>query len=148
MPRALSSETLHATSVAIGGRAVLLCGVSGIGKSDLALRLIDRGAVLISDDYTLVKRVDGQLVATAPATIIGKMEVRGLGIVAMPHVADVPVALLVYLFDKVDRMPLEPVMRMVAGMDVRVVKIAPLETSAPIKVELALRMLDQGAGTP
>jgi serine kinase of HPr protein (carbohydrate metabolism regulator) len=141
MPRALSSETLHATSVAIQGRAVLLCGVSGIGKSDLALRLIDRGAVLISDDYTLVKRVDGQLVATAPATIMGKMEVRGLGIVAMPHVADVPVALLVDLFDKVDRMPLEPLMRAVAGMDVRVVKIAPLEASAPIKVELALRTL-------
>jgi len=141
MPRALSSETLHATSVAINGRAVLLCGVSGIGKSDLALRLIDRGAVLISDDYTLVKRVDGQLVATAPATIMGKMEVRGLGIVAMPHVADVPVALLVDLFDKVDRMPLEPLMRAVAGMDVRVVKIAPLEASAPIKVELALRTL-------
>lgn len=147
MPRALSSETLHATSVAIGGRAVLLCGVSGIGKSDLALRLIDRGAVLISDDYTLVKRVDGQLVATAPVTIAGKMEVRGLGIVAMPHVADVPVALLVDLFDKVDRMPLEPVMRMVAGMDVRVVKIAPLEVSAPIKVELALRTLGQGSDT-
>lgn len=148
MPRALSSETLHATSVAIGGRSVLLCGVSGIGKSDLALRLIDRGAVLISDDYTLVKRVDGQLVATAPVTIMGKMEVRGLGIVAMPHVADVPVALLVDLFDKVDRMPLEPLMRTVAGMDVRVVKIAPLETSAPIKVELALRTLGQGSGTP
>lgn len=148
MPRALSSETLHATSVAIGGRAVLLCGVSGIGKSDLALRLIDRGAVLISDDYTLVKRVDGQLVATAPMTIAGKMEVRGLGIVAMPHVADVPVALLVDLFDKVDRMPLEPLMRSVAGMDVRVVKIAPLEVSAPIKVELALRTLGQGSGTP
>ena len=148
MPRALSSETLHATSVALGGRAVLLCGVSGIGKSDLALRLIDRGAVLISDDYTLVKRVDGQLVATAPVTIVGKMEVRGLGIVAMPHVADVPVALLVDLFDKVDRMPLEPLMRTVAGMDVRVVKIAPLETSAPIKVELALRTLGQGSGTP
>lgn len=148
MPRALSSETLHATSVAINGRAVLLCGVSGIGKSDLALRLIDRGAVLISDDYTLVKRVDGQLVATAPVTIVGKMEVRGLGIVAMPHVADVPVALLVDLFDKVDRMPLEPLMRTVAGMDVRVVKIAPLETSAPIKVELALRTLGQGSGTP
>lgn len=148
MPRALSSETLHATSVAINGRAVLLCGVSGIGKSDLALRLIDRGAILISDDYTLVKRVDGQLVATAPMTIIGKMEVRGLGVVAMPHVADVPVALLVDLFDKIDRMPLEPLMRTVAGMDVRVVKIAPLEASAPIKVELALRTLDQGSGTP
>jgi serine kinase of HPr protein (carbohydrate metabolism regulator) len=49
----LSSEMLHATSVAIDGHVVLIQGVSGIGKSDLALRLIDRGAVLISDDRTL-----------------------------------------------------------------------------------------------
>lgn len=141
MARALSSETLHATSVAIGGRVVLLCGPSGSGKSDLALRLIDRGAMLVSDDYTLVKRIDGRLVATAPDTIRGKMEVRGLGIVAMPCIADAPVALLVDLFTPVDRMPLDPFYRAVAGMDVRVMKIAPFETSAPIKVELALNAM-------
>jgi hypothetical protein len=141
MARALSSETLHATSVAIAGRVVLLCGPSGAGKSDLALRLIDRGGILVSDDYTLIKRTDGQLLATAPDTIRGKMEVRGLGIVAMPHVDDAPVALLADLFDKVDRMPLTPFFRAVAGMDVPVVKIAPFETSAPIKIELALQTL-------
>jgi hypothetical protein len=141
MARALSSETLHATSVAIAGRVVLLCGPSGAGKSDLALRLIDRGGILVSDDYTLIKRIDGQLLATAPDTIRGKMEVRGLGIVAMPHVDDAPVALLADLFDKVDRMPLTPFFRAVAGMDVPVVKIAPFETSAPIKIELALQTL-------
>lgn len=146
MARALSSETLHATSVAIDGRVVLLCGPSGAGKSDLALRLIDRGAILVSDDYTLVKRIDGQLVATAPETIRGKMEVRGLGIIAMAAVADAPVALLADLFDKVDRMPLTPLYRSVAGMDVPVVKIAPFEPSAPIKVELALGTL--GLTTP
>jgi serine kinase of HPr protein (carbohydrate metabolism regulator) len=141
MARALSSETLHATSVAIGGRVVLLCGPSGAGKSDLALRLIDRGAVLVSDDYSLIKRVDGRLIATAPDTIRGKMEVRGLGIVAMPVVDDAPVALLADLFDKVDRMPLTPFHRAIAGIDVPVVKIAPFEASAPIKVELALKAL-------
>lgn len=141
MVRAISSETLHATSVAIGDRAVLLSGPSGIGKSDLALRLIDRGAVLISDDYTLIKRVNGQLVATAPATILGKMEVRGIGVVDMPHVSDIPVALLIDLFDKVDRMPMEPLLRAIAGVDVPVAKVAPLESSAAIKVELALRIM-------
>ncbi|QGP77644.1 HPr kinase/phosphorylase [Sphingobium sp. CAP-1] len=141
MARALSSETLHATSIAIGGRAVLLCGPSGSGKSDLGLRLIDRGALLVSDDYTLVKRVDGHLSATAPTTITGKIEVRGLGIIDLPHVAEAPVALIADLFDKVDRMPLEPLYRAVAGVNVPVIKIAPFETSAPIKVELALRTL-------
>lgn len=141
MARALSSETLHATSVAIDGRVVLLRGPSGSGKSDLALRLIDRGAALVSDDYTLVKRIDGRLVATAPDTIRGKMEVRGIGIVAMAALTDAPVALIADLFDPVDRMPLEPVHRTVAGIAVPVVKIAPFEASAPIKVELALRTL-------
>jgi serine kinase of HPr protein (carbohydrate metabolism regulator) len=141
MARTLSSETLHATSVAIDGRVVLLCGPSGAGKSDLALRLIDRGAILVSDDYSLIKRIDGRLLATAPDTIRGKMEVRGLGIVAMPVVEDAPVALLADLFDKVDRMPLTPFHRAIAGIDVPVVKIAPFEASAPIKVELALKAL-------
>lgn len=135
----LSSETVHATTVAIDGRAVLLCGASGVGKSDLGLRLIDRGAALVSDDYTLVRRVDGRLLVAAPATIAGRMEVRGIGIVAMDHVADLPVALVVDLFDVVDRMPLKPLTRVLAGVEVPVVKIAPREASAPIKVELALR---------
>lgn len=141
MARALSSETLHATTVAINGRAVLLAGVSGIGKSDLALRLIDRGATLVSDDYTLVERIDGRLIATAPETIAGLMEVRGIGLVAMAHV-DAPVALLIDLSDRVDRMPADPLTRAVAGIDVPVVTLAPLEASAPIKVELALNALD------
>lgn len=125
----------------MGGRAVLLCGPSGAGKSDLALRLIDRGGLLVSDDYTLVRRVDGQLRASAPDTIRGKMEVRGIGIVDLPTVGDAPVALLVDLVDRVDRLPLDPVYRTLAGIQVPLVRIAPFETSAPIKVELALRML-------
>jgi serine kinase of HPr protein (carbohydrate metabolism regulator) len=140
---ALSSETLHATTVAIGGRAVMLCGLSGIGKSDLALRLIDRGAVLVSDDYTLAKRsgfgTQARLLASAPDNIIGMMEVRGIGIIDMPHAAGVPVALVVDLFDIVDRMPEKPLTRTIAGVDVPVMKIAPREASAPIKVELALK---------
>ncbi|MDI1295188.1 MAG: HPr kinase/phosphatase C-terminal domain-containing protein [bacterium] len=141
MARALSSETLHATSVAIDGRVALLCGPSGAGKSDLALRLIDRGAVLVSDDYTLLKRVDGRLVATSPATIAGRMEVRGIGIVTMPHVADAPVALLVELMDLIERMPLDPLHRSIAGVSVPIIRVAPREASAPIKVELAMKGL-------
>lgn len=147
MARALSSETLHATSVAIGGRAVLLTGPSGSGKSDLALRLIDRGAMLVSDDYTLVKRVDGTLIATAPATIAGKMEVRGIGIVDLPAAREAPVALLVDLFDTIDRMPLDMRRRTLAGSDVPIARVAPFEISAAIKVELALKSLGlNGAG--
>lgn len=141
MARALSSETLHATSVAIRGRAVLLSAPSGGGKSDLALRLIDRGAVLVSDDYTLVKRMEGRLIATAPATIAGRMEVRGIGIVDLATTPEAPVALLIELADDVERMPLDMRRRAIAGLDVPVARLSPFEASAPIKVELALKAL-------
>ncbi|HEX7875006.1 MAG TPA: HPr kinase/phosphatase C-terminal domain-containing protein [Sphingobium sp.] len=141
MARLQSTETLHATSVAIGGRAVLLCGPSGMGKSDLALRLIDRGATLISDDYTIIKWVDDRLEATAPATIVGKMEVRGVGLVDMPNIDYARISLIVDLSNDIERMPLDPELRAIAGTDVPVVRIAPFEASAPIKVELALKTM-------
>ncbi|SFP38120.1 HPr kinase/phosphorylase [Sphingomonas rubra] len=133
-----SSETIHASTVAIDDRAVLIRGRSGSGKSDLALRLIDRGATLVSDDYTLVARHDGLLVASAPSTIAGKMEVRGIGIVTMPAVDGVPVALSVCLDETVPRMP-DPRMRWIMGISVREIALDPFEASTPLKVELALR---------
>ena len=136
----LSSDTVHASCVAIDGRAVLLGGRSGSGKSDLALRLIDRGAVLVSDDYTAVRRCDGRLWAAAPATIAGRIEVRGVGIVAMPAVAEAPVALYLDLDRMPTRMP-EPERRRFAGVDVPAAALAPLEPSAAIKVELLLKAL-------
>lgn len=133
-----SSDRLHATTVAIDGLAVMIEGPSGAGKSDLALRLIDRGAVLVSDDQTLVVRSGGTLRARAPVTIAGRIEVRGLGILAMPHVEDVPVGLLICLDSMIARMP-ERGVRRIAGVDVRQVSVDPFHASAPIKVELALR---------
>ena len=79
----LSSETLHASTVALDGRAVLISGPSGSGKSDLALRLLDRGFTLVSDDQTIVRKDGGRLLAAAPPTIHGKLEIRGVGIVEM-----------------------------------------------------------------
>jgi serine kinase of HPr protein (carbohydrate metabolism regulator) len=136
----LSSETLHASCIAKDGRAVLISGRSGSGKSDLALRLIDRGAVLVSDDYTVVRRVSGKLLARAPSNIEGRMEVRGLGILPFPHQNDIPVCLFVDLNLDVVRLPepREPVS--VAGVRVPVVAVNALEASAPIKVEVALRL--------
>src|SRR5437763_620964 len=84
------SRTVRGTSIAIGGRGVLLRGESGSGKSDLALRLIDRGAVLVSDDYTQVRAEHGRRIASAPGAIAGKSEVRGVGIATFPAEMDVP----------------------------------------------------------
>ena len=137
----LSSETVHTSCVAIGGRAVLIGGRSGRGKSDLALRLIDRGAALVSDDYTFVRRVEGRLLASAPETIKGKIEVRGVGILEFPVERDVPVALFVDLDMDATRLPVAPETHMVAGVAVPAVGLSALEASAPIKVEAALRQL-------
>lgn len=135
------AETLHATCVAIGGRGVLLMGAPGSGKSDLALRLIDRGATLVSDDGVTIAAEGGRAIAHAPATIAGRMEVRGLGIVTRPHVGAVPVAICVTLDQPVPRMPPEtPPIRSVDGLPLPVVALAPFEASAPLKVEQALTL--------
>lgn len=134
----LSSETLHATAVARGGRCVLIVGPSGSGKSDLALRLIDRGFGLVSDDQVIVRRDRGRLVAAAPATIRGKFEVRGLGIVELPAVDDCAVALVVELAEAVERMPPDGRTRTIAGAEVPLVQVDPREASAAAKVALAL----------
>ena len=84
--RLLSSETHHASTVAVDGRAVLITGPSGSGKSDLALRLLDRGFTLVSDDQTIVRREGNKLIASAPPNIAGKLEIRGVGIVEMDTV--------------------------------------------------------------
>jgi serine kinase of HPr protein (carbohydrate metabolism regulator) len=140
----LSSETIHASCVAIGGRAVLIEGGSGEGKSDLALRLIDRGAALVSDDQTICHRPDRggtALIASPPATIAGKIEVRGIGIVEMAHVEKVPVALIIEILDSPPRFPEDRRTRRVAGVEVPVLPLPALEPSAPIKVELALKRI-------
>lgn len=127
----------HATAVAIDGWAVLLFGRSGAGKSDLALRLIDRGAVLVADDQVEFALAGNRLIASAPPTIAGRIEVRGVGIVAMAHVV-APVALAVDLNRSPDRLP-ERAVRVIAGAEIDEIAICPFEESAPIKVELALK---------
>jgi serine kinase of HPr protein (carbohydrate metabolism regulator) len=134
----VSSETLHASCVVKDGRAVLISGRSGSGKSDLALRLIDRGARLVSDDYTVVKRVSGTLRAAAPANIAGRIEVRGIGIVEMEALNDAPVCLMIDVDRGPERMPHRPEALMIAGVRLPAIALNALEASAPVKVEMAL----------
>jgi serine kinase of HPr protein (carbohydrate metabolism regulator) len=136
-----SSERVHCSAVAIGGRAVLLGGRSGSGKSDLAFRLVDRGAILVSDDYCDLRRSEGRLLAAAPPTIRGKLELRGLGIVELESAQDVPVALFVELDHVPERLPEPGGTRSLAGVEVPVLRLAGLEASAPLKVEQALRLI-------
>ena len=137
----LSSETLHASCVALDGRAVLITGISGSGKSDLSLRLLDRGFVLVADDQTIVRKQGERLIATAPTTIAGKLEIRGVGIVDMETVADVPVALLVELTSSIQRLPDDLRSRPVLGVSLPLISVDALTASAASKVSLALDRL-------
>ena len=89
MEKRPTEANVHASCVAIGNKGVLLLGPSGAGKSDLALRLIDEGAHLVSDDRTILFIAKGALHARAPAS--GLLEVRG-GIIALPVRANVKIA--------------------------------------------------------
>ena len=140
MAEAADGKLMHATAVllddpALGEWAVLLRGPSGAGKSDLALRLIDRGATLISDDQTCLQARGGRLLAAPPAAIAGKLEVRGLGIFDMPFRAGVPVALLADLRPaaEIERSP-EAAQEFFGGIE-----LDPAQLSAPEKLRLALR---------
>ena len=137
----LSSENLHASSVAAEGRAVLIAGPSGSGKSDLALRLMDRGFTLISDDRTIVRKEGDKLVASAPATIKGKLEIRGIGIVDVESVSDVPVALVVELTSDIQRLPDDSRSRLILGTSVPLITVDAMTASAASKVALGLDRL-------
>ena len=135
----LSAETLHCSTVANDGRAVLITGPSGSGKSDLTLRLIDRGYNLVSDDQTIIKKDGDRVIASAPPTIAGKLEVRGIGIVEMERVDSVPVALIIELTSsEIQRLPDDSRERPLLGIKVPLVSVDAMTASAPSKVALAL----------
>ncbi|MEP7316972.1 MAG: HPr kinase/phosphatase C-terminal domain-containing protein [Sphingomicrobium sp.] len=141
MSRLLSSEMLHATCVANDGRAVLLIGPTGSGKSDLALRLFDRGFGLVSDDQTMVRKEGARLIASAPLTIAGKIEVRGIGIVEIPALGDTPVALVVELTSDIQRMPDDSRKRTILGVEIPLFAVDAMTASASAKVALALEKM-------
>ena len=120
---------------------MLITCISGSGKSDLSLRLIDRGFVLVADDQTIVRKQGDRLIATAPTTIAGKLEIRGVGVVDMETVADVPVALLVELTSSIQRMPDDLRSRPVLGVSLPLISVDALTASAASKVSLALDRL-------
>jgi serine kinase of HPr protein (carbohydrate metabolism regulator) len=130
---------VHGTTVEIEGKAVLIRGPSGSGKSDLALRLMDRGALLVADDQTELAAKDGRLIASAPAAIAGLVEARGVGVVRVPHRPWAPLALVVDLVrpDRVERLP-EAVAASFLGQEVPLLHLAAFEASTPAKVRLAV----------
>lgn len=140
---------VHATSVALGGQGLLLLGPSGSGKSDLALRLIDGGAVLISDDQVDIAHEDGRLVASPPPPIAGLIEARGIGLLRLPYRTKVPLVLAVELVAKalIERLP-DPAAWTCDGGQLPLLRLAPFEASTPAKLRLALMGGDEAIMRP
>lgn len=141
-------ERIHGTSIARGNDGVLLLGPPGAGKSDLALRCMCTAITyppgpafqLVSDDQTVLSYANGTIEITPPATISGRLEVRGLGIMAIPFRQRACLRLAVRLTDKaVERMPdCADLTEHFCGLPVKRLWLNPFEASAPAKVALAL----------
>lgn len=128
----------QATCVAIGGRAVLIEGASGTGKSSLALALIDRGAVLVGDDGVLLEPRDGRLFALPHPNTRGLIEVRNLGLLHEPVCEEAPVALVLMLNPAAPRFVETPESVERAGIAVPMLRLAPEGPVLHLKAERAL----------
>jgi hypothetical protein len=144
----MTTINIHASCVAMGRQGVLLLGKSGAGKSDLALRLIDAGAKLVADDRCDLRDVNGALVASAPANLAGLIEVRGLGIIAMPFRKRISLALAVRLGETPPRLPEQAFFRPPPALrgtrPVPMIVLDGFAASAPARIALALRAFSQG----
>ena len=135
----MTGEQIHATCVSVDGQGVILRGPSGSGKSDLALRLIDQGGMLIADDRVDLVTNGSQLVATSPPEITGLLEVRGVGIIRLNALHEITIHLIVDLVEPhhVPRLP-EVASMALMGVAIRYLQLNAFEASTPAKIRLAL----------
>ena len=117
----------------------MLLGASGVGKSDLALRLIDSGATLVADDQVHVEAGETGLLGRPAEALAGLLEVRGLGILRLPYCEVSPLGLVVELDrdEIMARLPTRSTYSLL-GTDLRYLRLDPREASADAKVRLAL----------
>ncbi len=144
-PAPASSLCLHASCVAIEGKCILFLGSSGCGKSDVALRLIDKGALLVADDQVILSCRDGVLYASAPVALKGLIEARHIGIFKVPHTqTDMPVHVCmegVHMNDSgrlLERLP-EPSVKEFLGVKITHWKVSFFDPSLVAKIHLLFK---------
>lgn len=135
----MSELLANVCCVAIDGRAILISGEPGSGKSSLALALIDRGAVLVGDDGVMLQEEAGQVRAAPPPRILGQLEIRNVGIVHLPTTSGT-LALAVRLDASAPRFIEAASSVTLAGRIVPQVALYPETSALPLRVEWALRL--------
>jgi serine kinase of HPr protein (carbohydrate metabolism regulator) len=138
------SEIVHGTALLAGAQGVLIRGPSGAGKSALAYHLIRRGARLVADDRVFLSACHGRLVAAAVSPIAGLIELRGRGIVAVPHERSAVVRLIVDFVtpEALERMPdSSQLTAAILGIELARQPVPPATEPAAALLEAALASL-------
>ena len=134
----MNLKRMHSTSVVIDDNGVLILGDSGSGKSDLALRLIDNGATLISDDISICRKKSNNIYLYCPPEIKGLLEVREIGIITVPFVERIKLRLVVNLKSiNNERFPKDSTYR-ILGIKIPIINIEGKNSSAVAKIKVKL----------
>jgi len=136
--------TVHATCVALENKGVLLRGPSGAGKSDLAIRLIETGGLLVSDDQVVLTPEKNRIMASPPTSLAGLLEVRGVGICSYDFLKKCQLAVVIDLKPGCtpERMPdINDQRQSLLGVDIACFQLDPFQASAPAKVRIMLKQL-------
>ena len=135
----MNLKRIQSTSVVIDDNGVLILGDSGSGKSDLALRLIDNGATLISDDISICRKNSNNIYLYCPPEIKGLLEVREIGIITVPFVERIKLRLVVNLNNNNnnERFPKDSCFR-ILGIKIPIINIEGKNSSAVAKIKVKL----------
>ena len=130
---------IHSTAVSLNGDGILIKGPSGSGKTDLALRLIESGGKLISDDQVIIKREAERLFLSAPKELNGLMQLSGIGIVKVEYVQNIPLELVVKLqpFNILDPFPIDRE-EFIKDFSIPALNLYSFAVSATSKIKIAL----------
>jgi len=137
--------TIHATCIAVNSYGLLLRGKPGAGKSDLALRLIEAGSVLVADDQVCIIRQNNNLLASAPGKLQGLLEVRGVGICRYQFQASCKLQLVIDLDNNCspERLPdLAAQQTNILEVNIPRFFLNPIEASALAKINAMLQLID------
>ena len=130
---------IHSTAVSLNGDGILIKGPSGSGKTDLALRLIESGGKLISDDQVIIKKKAKRLFLSSPKKLNGLMQLSGIGIVKADYVQNIPLELVVKLqpYKNLDPFPINKE-EIIKDLSIPALNLYSFAVSATAKIKVAL----------